>query len=262
MTNSWIYNSRHVQEEINGQDFLAAQSTLIACGPPKLRQASRRSTGSTANDLGGLMPTTQNGALAASSDVRGTSRLKSTSAAAVLAWPLGITENIGIGQNKQITRLFEIGSRLSYFIVGRTISSVNLARTMYDGPNLLRALYAYFPSKKMGDTKAADLMTLNPEQFRELKRVAGYGDFFLNLDSDLFDKPFGLLLLFLDSSEEPYGACYIEDAYIQNHQFGISSQANIIGEGVTIQYDQLVPVSIGAKNFQDRFTEREAGFIS
>lgn len=257
MTNRWIYNSRHVQEEITGQDFLAAQSTLIACGPPKLRQAAARDTSQAAS-----LSTVVNSSGELTGPVAGTSRV-TLGSSTVFAWPLGITENIGIGQNKQINRLFEIGSRMSYFIVGRTVSSVSLARTMYDGPNLLRALYAYFPAREMPKSGAADLLSLSGSQFKTLRRVAGYGDFFLNLDSDLFDKPFGLMLIFLDSSEEPYGACYIEDAHIQNHQFGISSQANIIGEGVTIQYDQLVPVNIGAKNFKDKVAETgSVNFVS
>lgn len=246
----WAYNNRHVQEEIQGTDFLSAQSTLIACGPPKLRQ-----TGLLTDINQPVFPTA-----GGTPGVAGTSVIRQDKSS-VFAWPLGITENIGIGQNRQLTRLFEIGSRKGYFINGRTVSSLTLARTMYDGPNLLRALYAYYPRERMPNATArrtvANLLSLPPEAFRDLSRVPGYSDFFINLDSDLFDKPFGLFLLHLDSADEPYGAFYIEDAYIQSHQFGISSQANIVGEGATIQFDEIVPVSIGAQNFQAKLNDAQ-----
>ena len=36
---SWDFQNTHVQGRLSGQQFLGAQSTLIAAGPPTLRQA-------------------------------------------------------------------------------------------------------------------------------------------------------------------------------------------------------------------------------
>lgn len=248
---SWDFNNSHVQSGISGGKFIGAHSTLIAAGPPRLSQAgaagSAYASAETFKDLGGTIATQDPMGSPSKSD-----------AAAVFAWPIGVCENVGIGQNKQLTRLYEIGSRRCYFIVGRNVVNLSLARTMYDGPNLLRALYAYYPKEFLStaaEKASAAAILRTAGTFRQLNRTVGYGDFWINLDSDLFDNPFGLFLMFFDSVKEPYGAMFVEDCHIQNHQFGISSQANLVGEGVTVQGDSVVPVNIGAKNFTESFVD-------
>ena len=241
----WDFNNFHVQAGLTGGKFIGAHSTLIAAAPPKLSMSGIVGTGAVArNDLLGDLSATAG---------HGETKRASTS---VFAWPIGVCENVGIGQNKQLTRLFEIGSRRSYFIVGRNIVNLSLARTMYDGPNLLRALYAYWTTSLLptGAEKQNVAQLLSTQgldsRFKQVQRTAGYADFFINLDSDLFDNPFGLFMMFFDSLKDPYGALFVEDCHIQNHQFGVSSQANLVGEGVTVQGDQLLPVNIGALNFE------------
>ena len=239
----WDFNNFHVQAGLTGGKFIGAHSTLIAAAPPKLSMAGVVGTGGVPQDDLLDQFSVNSG--------RGASSKRSSSS--VFAWPIGVCENVGIGQNKQLTRLFEIGSRRSYFIVGRNIVNLSLARTMYDGPNLLRALYAYWPTELLptaGNSVAQLLSTQGlKEKFKTVQRQPGYADFFINLDSDLFDNPFGLFMMFFDSLKDPYGALFVEDCHIQNHQFGVSSQANLVGEGVTVQGDQLLPVNIGAVNF-------------
>jgi hypothetical protein len=256
---SWDFQNRHVQQALSGQQFVGAQTTLIASGPPKLRQAGL-AVGETLASLPNANGTDNNTGTGQESKADPATLLGAT---ATFAWPMGVCENVGIAQNKQLTRLFEIGSRRSYFIVGRTVSSMTIARTLYDGPNLLRALYAYYP-KQFHPTSAAQssiatMLAVKETDFVPLRRTAGYGDFFINLDSDLFDHPFGLLIMFLDSQNDLYGACYAEDAHIQAHQFGISSQANIIGEGATVQFDQLLPINVGAKNHVEKAVASRSG---
>ena len=241
----WDFNNFHVQAGLSGGKFIGAHSTLIAAAPPKLK-------------LAGIVDTSNKSVddLLQEFNVNSGKVESKRASSSVFAWPIGVCENVGIGQNKQLTRLFEIGSRRSYFIVGRNIVNLSLARTMYDGPNLLRALYAYWPVALLptGAEKqnVAQLLATQgiANRFPQVQRTAGYADFFINLDSDLFDNPFGLFLMFFDSRKDPYGALFVEDCYIQNHQFGVSSQANLVGEGVTVQGDQLLPVNIGALNFE------------
>jgi len=256
----WDFQNHHVQSTLSGQQFIGAQTTLIAAGPPLLAQAGftageNLATLPGATGLGGAFNNTGTGKVS-TIDPAGIS-------AATFAFPLGVCENVGLAQNKQLTRLFEIGSRRSYFIVGRTVSSLSIARTLYDGPNLLRALYAYYPAQFMANAGArknvATLLKVRETDFVRTRRVAGYTDFFCNLDSDLFDHPFGLLFLFMDSQNQPYGGCYAENAYIQNYQFGISSQANIIGEGCTVQFDQLLPINVGAVNAHEKASSSRSG---
>ena len=257
----WDFQNHHVAQTLSGQQFIGAQTTLIAAGPPLLAQAGYAAGENLASlpgatGLGGAFDSGTGTGKESKIDPAGIS-------SATFAFPLGVCENVGLAQNKQLTRLFEIGSRRSYFIVGRTVTSLSIARTLYDGPNLLRALYAYYPAQYMANAGARDsvatLLSVRETDFVPTRRVAGYGDFFCNLDSDLFDHPFGLLFLFLDSGNQPYGACYAENAYIQNYQFGISSQANIIGEGATIQCDQVLGVNVGSVHSLKKASESRSG---
>jgi len=220
----WDFRSLHVQKELQGGDFINAESILIAAGPPRIRFAGDASTLRDDPDIAEV---------------------------AAFAYPIGVVENIGINQNKQLQRLFEIGSKRSYFIPGRNIGSINLARTLYNGPSVLRVLYAYYPPEKI-DPSVAKLLstgagsrgdTFTPEIFTR----PGFADFFINLDSDLFNQPFGLFILILDSDGAPYGAFYLEDAYLNNHALSINSSSVLVAEGVAIQYDQLIPVDMGVE---------------
>src|SRR5579862_8328317 len=106
---NWDFYNYHIQEDLIGGQFVSAESTLVAAGPP---QASQTADGGT---TGGI-------------------------------YPIGLLESVGLQQSKQLQRIFEIGSTRSYFIPGRVIGSLSIGRTFYYGPSLLRVLYAYYNS--------------------------------------------------------------------------------------------------------------------
>jgi len=235
---NWNFQDEHVQQELAGGDFVNAASILFAAGPPAIRFA-----GGTGTDM--------------SEQERATREDLNE-----VAYPLGVLENVGIGQNKQLQRLFEIGSKRSYFITGRNVGQVNMARVLYNGPSLLRALYAYFPATKI-NTSVGQLLAAGAgragKAAPEIDSNPGYADFFINLDSDLFDQPFGWLVLILDSDGEPYGGVYLEQMYVQAHQFTINSTSVIVAEGATAQFDRLVPVDVGAvaRSIAESLEERD-----
>jgi len=220
---NWDFENAHVQRELDTGDFVNAASTLIAAGPPKLADAgdSRLDQG-VATDPADL------------------------SEISTFAYPIGVVENMTLSQNRQLQRLFEIGSKRSYFITGRTIGTVALARTLFHGPSLLRVLYAYYPSSLINPTVASLNQSESPTYVDALTNNPGFADYFINLDSDLFDHPFGLLMYMNDSSRDRYGAVYLEDAYINTHQKNVASGSVLIAEGVTVQYDRAVPIDVGA----------------
>ena len=47
--------------------------------------------------------------------------------------PIGLIETVQISMNKPLSRIFEIGSKLSYIIPGRTVSGISLSRVFFDG---------------------------------------------------------------------------------------------------------------------------------
>lgn len=224
---NWDFYNFHVQQELTGGQFVSAESTLVAAGPPKASQTTGGGT------TGGI-------------------------------YPIGLLESVGIQQSKQLQRVFEIGSSRSYFIPGRVIGSLTLGRTFYFGPSLLRVLFAYynhdangitFGSEAPGTTRIVDgfevlspdaqlLNVVDPTTLHELRRSPGEDYFFIDLASDLFNQPTGMAIYFKDANFVSVGAMYLEECYVQGHQMSVSSGSVLIMEGSSMQYDRLVPIKV------------------
>lgn len=213
----WEFRDFHVQEDIPGSEFINAASTLIAAGPPRFRDAvgDQVSTGS------------------------GRDTVKT------FVFPIGIIEALSVSQARQLQRLFEIGSKRSYFVPGRTVGQVSITRTLFDGPSLMRALMAYFPERLIGRFDAKTLLVSKAQiKMPDVRNAPGFGDFFINLDSEVFDNPFGIFIAHKDSGGANFGGVYLENAYLNSHQVSVSATSTLIAEGVTIQYDRMVPVRV------------------
>lgn len=209
--------------------YINARSTLIAAGPPSFSQVAN---GGNANDA---------------------------------FFPIGFIESFGIAQQKNIQRMYEIGSNRAYFVPGRTISSANFGRVLFHGPSLLRVLYAYYPSTKItkvgtgvDDVKVAftdadDCLPFIPKGDEPgtitPKVNCGEGEgltasFYMNLASSLFDHPLGLLVYMKDIAGRYYSGMYLEYCHITAHSFNINASSTVIAEGVGMQFDSIVPVDL------------------
>ena len=73
-----------------------------------------------------------------------------------------------------------------------------------------------------------------------------YENLFLNLASDLFNQPIGILMYVRDSNLDTYGAVYMESCYIPNHTWATDAQGVIIQESAAIQFERAVPVAVSA----------------
>lgn len=166
--------------------------------------------------------------------------------ASQIVYPVGITQNMNLSHNRQFSRIFELGTERSYFISGRTIGQLGLSRILYHGPSLLRVLYAYYQ----------DLVpnTIVPSVFPNVGAASmpnphdvviapGYENFYMNLASDLFSQPIGLLIVVKDSNQDTYGAFYLESCYIPNHSLATDAQGVIMQESVGVQFELLVPIA-------------------
>jgi hypothetical protein len=226
---NWDFYNYHIEEDLIGGQFVSAESTLVAAGPPTVDQTTGGGT------TGGV-------------------------------YPIGLLESVGIQQSKQLQRIFEIGSTRSYFIPGRVVGSLSIGRTFYYGPSLLRVLYAYyndpsgansisFGTTPPGSTIVVDGLTIpdpaaqllnvvDPSTLHTIARTPGDDYFFIDLASDLFNQPTGLAIYFKDQNATSVGAIYIENTYIQAHQISISSGSVLVMEGVSMQYDRIVPIKV------------------
>lgn len=225
---NWDFYNFRVQQESRMGQYVSAESTLVAAGPPLASQTSQGGTS------GGV-------------------------------YPVGLLESVGIQQSKQLQRIFEIGSSRSYFIPGRVVGNLNLGRTFFFGPSLLRVLYAYyrhdrnnitFGTESPGTTKdfgdgfefldpnAALLDGFDPSNLHELRRSPGEDYFFVDLASDLFNQPTGLAVYFKDANFFSVGAMYLQEVYLQGHQMSINSGSVLIMEGTSAQFERIVPIKV------------------
>lgn len=234
------FETDHVQRELNAGSFVNSATILIAAGPPYIEHLG--------DGISGVNISA--GAQGSKTAVSSTGNLKT--------YPIGVVENANLSQARQLQRLFEIGSKRSYFIVGRNIGSLTLARTLFYGPNLMRVLYAYVDKDRFqGDDGWEKNLLEGVDKFSggpattdgtkdSIDNPPGYADFMPNLDSDLFDSPFGLFFYLESANNKTYGGFYLEEAYINAHQMNISSSSTLVAEGVTIQYDQMIPINVNA----------------
>lgn len=226
----WSFGDKAIDPIMLQGKYINARSTMLAAGPPQFSDLS-------SNGTDGEM-----------------------------VFPLGFIENFGITQQKNLQRMYEIGSDRAYFIPGRTLCSSNLGRVLFHGPSLMRVLYAYYPQSKINltsDTPADEVKisyTSDSTQTDCLPfieespgTVINADDctpseqsptFYMNLASNLFDHPLGLLVYMKDIKNEYYSAFYLEQCYITTHNMNINATSTVVAEGVGLQFDRIVPVDM------------------
>ena len=218
----WAPYEKYVQAGLSDGQFLNAGFTVIAAGPPRLA------------NIGGA--TTTAAAL-------------SSAKADQMVMPIGVVQNVNLSHNRTFNRIFEVGSERSYFVSGRTVGQLGMARILYHGPSLLRMVYAYYedavpPNVISAVFPNAGIATVaNPH---DVKIPPGYENMFINLASDLFNQPIGLLMYVRDSNLDTYGAVYLEGCYVPNHTWATDAQGVIIQESVAVQFERAVPVAVSA----------------
>ena len=217
----WSPYDQYVQGGMVDGRYMNAAYTLIAAGPPRLA------------NVGG--PSFLAAALAAG---RGSGDQ--------IAYPLGLTQSLQLGNNMQLNRFFELGSERSYFIPGRVMGSLSLSRIMYHGPSLLRVLYAYYQDLVPPTIVApvfANLGAATVANPHDVVIPPGYENVFLNLASDLFKQPIGLMLMLKDSNEDTLSANYFESCYVPQHSLSTDAMGTVLQEGVGIQFERMLSIA-------------------
>ena len=217
---NWDFFNVNVQSGLVEGRYMNAAFTLIAAGPPRLAAVGGG---------GNVDLTSEN-----------------------IAYPVGIIQSFNMGQNAQVMKLFEIGSERSYFIRGRSMGQLGLGRIMYHGPSLLRVLYAYLedPAGKFkalyeSTNQRANLNTSgNNLSKKSYEALPGYKNLWLDLASDVFSQPIGLMMILRDSNADTVGAFYFEYCHIVNHGFATDAGGTIISENASVMYERVVPVDV------------------
>lgn len=233
----WSPYTGYVQAGLVDGAYANAGFTMIAAGPPRLANIG--------------------GAAALAGAVAGNG-----AAANQIVYPVGIVQNFNLSHTHNFSRLFEIGSERSYFIGGRTVGQIGLGRVYYHGSSLLRILYAYYQDlvpptlvPAMFPNAGAQVMS-NPH---DVVIPPGYENIYVNLASDLFAQPVGMLVYIRDINQETLGALYFEACYVPNHSIATDAQGVLIQEQVAIQFERCVPVQVAALSLISNSTKTNAG---
>ena len=148
---------------------------------------------------------------------------------------VGMTQSIGVRQGKQVARIFELGSRGNVLVPGRGAGSLGLARIVFHGPTLMKAMYP----------------NVTEEEINAMYRKPGYGDAFFNLQSELMNDPVGLFMMMYNTNNELYAGLFFEVCYINSHSFNMTSGSNVEAEQIGLMYQDIYPIDPGAVVIED-----------
>lgn len=210
-------------------DYVSSDSCLVAAGPPTLQMT------------GGIP-----GNLDLTKSPRDSNNIQLSDNT---AYPIGIAQGINIGQNLQQMRIYEVGSNFDYVVTGRSVGQVTLSKVFISSASLLRVLYAYYQTsavkviESLFDTPYAAANVLN-----DVYISPGSNNIFMNLASDLFRNPMGLLFIMRTSQNNDIGGFYLERAVVHAHNIAFDPQGIIIQENATLSFSRIVPVAIQASN--------------
>jgi len=268
--NNWNFNEQHVQQNLSGGDFVGSHSIILCATAPNMAALSSIGNGqnNTIGDSGfGAAPNAAAAAAGIPSSVFGgfTEKISMDRTAPAFAIPLGVCSDVTVQQARQINKIYEIGSKLSYTVSARTTISLSLSRVLYHGPNLLRMLYAYYPEAllqgqgnrladmaKKGDTAMPEIKLESNFQssLPKINDLPGHDNIFLNAASDLFSQPIGLVMYIKDNVHSDVASIFIEDCNLVTHQFGISQNTVVVAEGVQLTADRIRPMKVNVQTTQ------------
>jgi hypothetical protein len=164
------------------------------------------------------------------------------------ALPIGIVQNFNLAHNKAFARFWELGSERSYFIAGRTVAQAGFGRVLYNGPSILRMMYSFYddqiPPTLIPTFGVDPNIAASVANQHDVKIPPGYENIYLNLASDLFSQPCGLLVYLKDSNEQTLSAFYLEETYIPSHSIATDAQGVVVQEQVSLQPERVVPIAV------------------
>lgn len=156
------------------------------------------------------------------------------------AVPIGMIESAVVAHNKPINRIFEIGSKVSYLIPGRGMGNMQISRVFFDGDSILKALYwgEVNDYREQNDSFDAKFQSSSPtdNDYTKFAMRPWSKRLAIDLMHTFFDRAFGLVFYFCDSQKDTLGIMYFEGCMVSSHSIGITAAANVITEGVAIDF--------------------------
>jgi hypothetical protein len=149
----------------------------------------------------------------------------------------GYIESLGLQQQNQVQRLFEVGSRKAFQIPGRDVNSIMINRILLEGPSLLGMING------VGLVNAGFDLTVG----NELTEPASSGNWYINLAATYFRVPRDLYLAIRmpgngGMTETDFGIVCLEKCLVVSHAMQVQSMNTIVMEQVQLQAVSINPI--------------------
>jgi len=232
----WDWQEQFVQADENfamGANFAAGKSTLVAAGPASL---------SGIDSLAGIGPGITGGL-------------------EVNVTPVGLTSQVAVSQQLPQQRIAEIGSQRTHFIPGVAVGGGRIQRFIYNGPSLMRALYAktydddgnFTPLGLEGQFVTTDpdagqqnlaevFNAVTQDTTSRPGQMHANTGLWMSLADPRFGASFGMGVFFQDHAGRAFGGVYLEGVVIQSHDFAVAAGTNVIAENVAFQFERAIAV--------------------
>lgn len=145
---------------------------------------------------------------------------------------IGVIQNFNLAQNKNIQQLFEIGSRDTILIPGRTFIQTTISRILFNGPSLMKAMYTGIGQ--------------DVDTFVDFGQLPGdlNGNMWMNLAATFFNKTIGLAMFMHDSENDVYGGIYLEGCLVQAHNLSLAAGQTVVAENAQVRIGKVKPISL------------------
>lgn len=211
---TWNFQRSHVERSLDNSMYEAAHpdDTLVLAGPARRNVASP--------DVG--------------------------SAKGTLA--IGMLQAFSVNSQASVQPMMAIGSGRSFFLRGKSQSSWNMSRVMFNGRNILRTL-----------SHCAVMSGINADQFDDPAALENNprSQFFINLDSELYYIPMGIGVVIRAKDHNLIAAMYLEVCVITSWGWAVAAGQSMMAESVTGLCDRVLPWSTSdamQNSFHDRNT--------
>jgi len=156
-----------------------------------------------------------------------------------LLTPIGLLQNLTIGQNINWQVQQMIGSARTFFLAGKAPGNGSIARLFTSSSTILGAIYKQVTAKNTGLNDSFESKAYDPNSSN-----ANAKDIIFTLDSELLKIPVGMACLFRDTVRNYIGGFYVEHIVFQNLSLGFAVGQPAIMESVQIMFDRVVPFDV------------------
>lgn len=171
----------------------------------------------------------------------------------------GLVQNLNLNQQRQIQELFEIGSERRYWVDGPARNNISVNRALFSGGSLLKIAGAGLLNNGINPDEHNMEGKIFEGQSRNAVSSGHDKNFWINLSSDLFKNPLGIMLDFREfygnGQSSSYGSVYLSNGKIQGHTMNMQAGNWMMQESLQIMFETPIPLSSGSTH-DDHYERR------